>query len=64
MAAAAAAKSLQLCLTVRDPIDRSPPGSLVPLQYSHLANSMPRGLQSLDFKGKDRTKRLTHTKLS
>ena len=26
-AAAAAAKSLQLCLTLRDPIDGSPPGS-------------------------------------
>ena len=29
-AAAAAAKSLQLCPTLCDPIDRSPPGSLVP----------------------------------
>ena len=29
-AAAAAAKSLQSCLTVCDPIDRSPPGSPVP----------------------------------
>ena len=29
-AAAAAAKSLQSCLTLCDPIDRSPPGSLVP----------------------------------
>ena len=29
-AAAAAAKSLQLCLTLRDPIDSSLPGSLVP----------------------------------
>ena len=29
-AAAAAAKSLQLCLTLCDPIDGSPPGSLVP----------------------------------
>ena len=29
-AAATAAKSLQLCLTLCDPIDRSPPGSLVP----------------------------------
>ena len=28
--AAAAAKSLQLCLTLRDPIDSSPPGSPVP----------------------------------
>ena len=28
--AAAAAKSLQLCLTLCDPIDRSPPGSPVP----------------------------------
>ena len=28
--AAAAAKSLQLCLTLRDPIDGSPPGSPVP----------------------------------
>ena len=28
--AAAAAKSLQLCLTLCDPIDSSPPGSLVP----------------------------------
>jgi len=28
--AAAAAKSLQLCLTLCDPIDGSPPGSLVP----------------------------------
>ena len=64
MAAAAAAASLQLCLTLCDPIDRSPPGSLVPLQYSRLENSMPCGLQSLGFKGKDRTKRLTHTKLS
>ena len=27
---AAAAKSLQLCLTLRDPIDGSPPGSPVP----------------------------------
>ena len=30
MAAAAAAKSLQLCLTLCDPIDSSPPGSSVP----------------------------------
>ena len=30
VAAAAAAKSLQLCLTLCDPIDGSPPGSLVP----------------------------------
>ena len=30
MAAAAAAKSLQLCPTRCDPIDGSPPGSLVP----------------------------------
>ena len=29
-AIAAAAKSLQLCLTLWDPIDRSPPGSPVP----------------------------------
>ena len=29
-AAAAAAKSLQLCLTLCDPIDSSPPGSTVP----------------------------------
>ena len=29
-AAAAAAKSLQSCLTLRDPIDRSPPSSPVP----------------------------------
>ena len=29
-AAAAAAKSLQLCLTLCDPIDDSPPGSPVP----------------------------------
>ena len=29
-AAAAAAKSLQLCLTLCDPIDSSPPGSAVP----------------------------------
>ena len=28
--AAAAAKSLQLCLTLCDPTDGSPPGSLVP----------------------------------
>ena len=28
-AAAAAAKSLQLCLTLRDPMDCSPPGSSV-----------------------------------
>ena len=28
--AAAAAKSLQSCLTLRDPIDGSPPGSAVP----------------------------------
>ena len=27
---AAAAKSLQLCLTLCDPIDRSPPGSPIP----------------------------------
>ena len=30
MHAAAAAKSLQLCLTLRDPIDGSPSGSAVP----------------------------------
>ena len=30
-AAAAAAKSLQSCPTLRDPIDSSPPGSLVPV---------------------------------
>jgi len=29
-AAAAAAKSLQLCLTLCDPVDDSPPGSTVP----------------------------------
>ena len=29
-AAAAAAKSLQPCLTLRDPIDGSPPGSPIP----------------------------------
>ena len=29
-AAAAAAKSLQLCLTLCDPIDGSPPGSAIP----------------------------------
>ena len=29
-AAAAAAKSLQLCLTLRDSVDSSPPGSSVP----------------------------------
>ena len=30
MVAAAAAKSPQLCLTLCDPMDRSPPGSPVP----------------------------------
>ena len=30
VAAAAAAKSLQSCLTLCDPIDRSPPGSPIP----------------------------------
>ena len=30
MAAAAAAKSLQSCPTLRDPIDSSPPGSAIP----------------------------------
>jgi len=30
LAAAAAVKSLQLCPTLCDPIDSSPPGSLVP----------------------------------
>ena len=30
VAAAAAAKSLQSCLTLRDPIDGSPPGSPIP----------------------------------
>ena len=30
MAAAAAAESLQTCLTLCDPVDRSPPGSPVP----------------------------------
>ena len=30
VAAAAAAKSLQLCLTLCDPIDGSPPGSPIP----------------------------------
>ena len=30
LAAAAAAKSLQLCLTLCDPIDSSPPGTAVP----------------------------------
>ena len=29
-AAAAAAKSLQLCMTLGDPVDASPPGSAVP----------------------------------
>ena len=45
MAAAAAAKSLQSCLTLCDPIDGSPPGSSVPgiLQYSCLENPMDRG---------------------
>ena len=32
-AAAAAAKSLQSCLTLCDPIDGSPPGSPVPGMY-------------------------------
>ena len=44
--AAAAAKSLQLCLTLCDPIDGSPPGSPIPgiaLQYSCLANPMDGG---------------------
>ena len=34
-AAAAAAKSLQLCLTLCDPIGGSPPGSPVPGILSH-----------------------------
>ena len=43
---AAAAKLLQSCLTLCDPIDGSPPGSPVPgiaLQYSCLANPMDGG---------------------
>ena len=41
-AAAAAAKSLQLCLTLCDPIDGSPPGSPIPgiLQQEHW-NGLP-----------------------
>ena len=45
-AAAAAAKSLQSCLTLCDPIGGSPPGSPVPgirLQYSCLENPMDGG---------------------
>ena len=46
VSAAAAAKSLQSCLTLYDPIDGSPPGSPVPgtqLQYSCLENPMGGG---------------------
>ena len=32
-AASAAAKSLQLCLTLCDPIDGSPPGSLIDMMF-------------------------------
>ena len=35
-AAAAAAKSLQLCLTLCDPIDGSPPGSPIPVIYVYV----------------------------
>ena len=42
--AAAAAKSLQLCLTMCSPIDYSPrEGNGTPLQYSCLGNPMKRG---------------------
>ena len=49
-AAAAAAKSLQSCLTLGDPIDGSPPGSPVPgilqartLEQEHEATICPNG---------------------
>ena len=47
-AAAAAAKSLQSCLTLCDPIDDSPPGSPVPgiLQARTLAAGAAKSLQS------------------
>ena len=51
--AAAAAKSLQLCLTLRDPRDSSPPGSAVPgilqariLEWAAIAFSRPQSTGS------------------
>ena len=41
-AAAAAAKSLQSCLTLCDPVDRSPPGSPIPPTPSTWKNCLPR----------------------
>ena len=58
---AAAAKSLQSCLTLYDPIDGSPPGSPVPgtqLQYSCLENPMDGGAwyAAVHGVGKSRTR--------
>ena len=46
MSAAAAAKSLQLCPTLCDPIDSSPPGSPVPGILSEVIDISPGNLDS------------------
>ena len=59
-AATAAAKSLQLCLTLCDPIDGSPPGSTVPgilqartlewvaISFSNVCSSYPPNIRKGD----------------
>ena len=56
MAAAAAAKLLQLCPTLCNPIDGSPPGSPIPeilqarvLEWGAIAFSEDHGIQSHNF---------------
>ena len=63
-AAAAAAKLLQSCLTLCDPIDGSPPGPTVPriLQQEHWSG-LPFPSFSHAWKWKVKVKSLTHVRL-
>ena len=63
MAAAAAAKSLQSCPTVCNPIDSSPPGSLVPGILQARTLEWVAISFSNAWKGKVKVKSLSHVRL-
>ena len=69
-AAAAAAKSLQLCPTLCDPTDGSPPGSPIPgilqartLEWAAISSPMQESEKS-KWKWKVKVKSLSHVRLS
>ena len=61
--AAAAAKSLQSCLTLRDPIDGSPPGSPVPGIFQARTLECVAISFSSAWKWKEKVKSLSHVRL-